>query len=98
MTSATSSMLSITGPDPIEKIPGSIEEEQSTDTACQFNESSDGGDEQPPDESEYDEALIESGGNLVALKPKIYSLCSGRLYNYFTTKLARGEKTDDPGH
>ncbi|XP_017150960.2 importin-4-like [Drosophila miranda] len=88
-------------PDLAESVVACIKDVLLNNTACQFNEPSGGGDEEEADESEYDEALIESGGNLVAmighaLQPETYSLYFGRLYNFFLTKLAKAKKKDDP--
>ncbi|XP_022227299.2 importin-4 [Drosophila obscura] len=83
-----------------EGVIGCIKDVLLNNTACQFNEPSGGGDEEEADESEYDEALIESGANLVAmighaLEPEIYSMYFGRLYNFFLTKLEKAKKNDD---
>ncbi|XP_034656773.1 importin-4 [Drosophila subobscura] len=88
-------------PDLAESVIGCIKDVLLNNTACQFNEPSGGGDEEEADESEYDEALIESAGNLVAmighsLDPETYSLYFGRMYTFFLTKLEKAKKNDDP--
>lgn len=59
---------------------------------CQFNEQSGGGDEEDPENSEFDEMLIENAGNLLpqfgkALAPEVFSMYFGRIYHFYLNKL-----------
>lgn len=67
--------------------------------ACQFNEPGGGGDEDEPEDSEYDEMLIENAGNLfpmfgLAIQPEQFSLYFGRIFNIFTNKLNKAKRND----
>ncbi|XP_046867520.1 importin-4-like [Drosophila willistoni] len=67
--------------------------------ACQFNEPSEAGDEEDPEDSEYDEILIENAGNLfpmfgLAIQPEQFSLYFGRIFNIFTNKLNKAKRND----
>ncbi|XP_030386346.1 importin-4-like isoform X2 [Scaptodrosophila lebanonensis] len=69
--------------------------------ACQFNEPTGTGDEDEPEESEYDELLIENAGNLLpafgsALEPQTFSLYFGRVNQFYLNKLNKAKKIDAP--
>ncbi|XP_068141840.1 importin-4-like isoform X2 [Drosophila tropicalis] len=67
--------------------------------ACQFNEPSEVGDDEDPEDSEYDEILIENAGNLfpmfgLTIQPEQFSLYFGRIFNIFINKLNKAKRND----
>lgn len=65
--------------------------------ACQFDEPIVDDDEE---ESEFDEAIIETAGDILprlgkAMAPQEFAMYFGRLYNYFMTKLQKSKKNED---
>ncbi|KAH8408115.1 hypothetical protein KR222_008983, partial [Zaprionus bogoriensis] len=84
--------LAVPSQETADEIFSAIKDVLNNKVACQFNEPSGGGDEEEPENSEYDEMLIENAGNLLpqfgkALTPEIYSMYFGRIYQFYLNKL-----------
>lgn len=65
--------------------------------ACQFDEPIVDDEEE---ESEFDEAIIETAGDILprlgkAMQPQEFAMYFGRLFNYFMTKLQKSKKNED---
>lgn len=78
---------------------GGIQDVLNSKVACQFNEPLVGGDDEQ-DESEYDEALIETAGDVLpklgdALVPNEFALYFGRVWTLFATKIQKSRGNEE---
>ncbi|KAI9587679.1 importin-4-like [Glossina fuscipes] len=67
--------------------------------ACQFDESTGSGDEET-EESEYEEAIVESAGNLLplfglAMPPEQFAMYFGRVYPIIVAKLQKAKRKQE---
>ncbi|XP_044317469.1 importin-4 isoform X2 [Drosophila rhopaloa] len=96
-------LAAITNQENADLIFGCIKDVFANKMGCQFNEQSGGGDEDDQEESQCDVSLIENAANLLpmfghTLKPEIFSLYFGRIYQFLVQKLAKAKKQDEAEH